>query len=127
MFRRIYYNKTTGNKILTYSFKEGNYNIPTFEQDKLTFDQFNGLNDDVIGVIEFTNGEYEQDFKESMENFRVNLDTVQLEFSYPDPNAPEEPQPYQLPLSKQVKELEVQLKQTNDDLAAFIDYQLGGM
>lgn len=30
----------------------------------------------------------------------MNVETKELEFSYPDPNAPEEPQPYQVSLSE---------------------------
>lgn len=68
-----------------------------------------------------------QEFAES-NGYRVNVETKTLEFSYPDPNAPEAPPVFQKPLSEQIKELENQQRQTNEDLSSLMDFVLtGGM
>lgn len=61
------------------------------------------LKRDTFDYIELEYGQYAQDFAEAS-SYRVNPETKELEFSYPDPNEPEEPQPYIKPLSESVIE-----------------------
>jgi hypothetical protein len=107
MFRRFYYDKLTGNYIKTYSFNGGVYTIPTVEQDIQSYTDLSERNVDTIGVVEFKNGEFEEDFMACGANIRMDLETNLIEFSYPNPNVPQPQEPvYQKPLSEQVKELQ---------------------
>jgi hypothetical protein len=132
MFLRAYYDKLTGNGLTWYSLISG-YRIPTFEEDYQAFRELSERNADTIGYIEFENGEYYQDFLQC-NGFRVDPQTLELEFSYPDPNqgptiVPQEPL-FQKPLTEQIRDLKQQLAQVNADFAAFMEYYFtsnGGM
>lgn len=100
--RRIYYDKLTGNVIIDTGEREGLVLTKTIEQEVTTFNELSIRNRDSFGVIELPYGAYKQDFVESRGNYRVNPETGSLEFSYPDPNNPEEPQPFSPPLSDEV-------------------------
>jgi hypothetical protein len=113
-FVRAYYDKLTGNGLLWYAFTNELYRIPTFEEDYQSFIDLSKRNADTIGWIDFENGEYYQDFMQS-NGFRVNPETKEIEFSYPDPNATEPQEPvYQKPLTEQIEELENKLKTPDD-------------
>lgn len=100
--RKIYYDIETGSVILTTGERQGSVNQRTVERDVQTYKELSERNRETFDCIELEIGQYAQDFSESRGNFRVNPETKELEFSYPDPNAPEEPQPYQPPLSEVV-------------------------
>jgi hypothetical protein len=105
MFIRAYYDKLTGNGLKWYALTSGVYRIPTFEEDYEAHIELSERNKDTIGYVEFTNGEYFQDFAQC-NGYRVNPETKQLEFSYPDPNATEPQEPvYVKPLTEQIEEL----------------------
>jgi hypothetical protein len=105
MFLRAYYDKLTGNGLTWYALTSGAYRIPTFEEDYQAIKELSERNADTIGYIEFENGEYYQDFAQC-NGYRVNPETLELEFSYPDPNATEPQEPvYQKPLTEQIEEL----------------------
>lgn len=102
--RRIFYDKTTGESIVQDGYSEGMV-IPTIEQVIATYTALSERNRDTFDVLELPFGAYSQDFAEC-NGYRVNVETKTLEFSYPDPNEPTLEQPYQAPLSEQVKNLE---------------------
>ena len=122
--RKIYYDKSTGNVILDTGEMMGAVIETTVDQDFETYQALKERVRDTVGVIQLEFGQYAQDFAEC-NGYRVNPETLELEFSYPDPNATE-PQElvYQKPLTEQVKELEQRqqiIQQALDDLL------LGGM
>jgi hypothetical protein len=105
--KRLYYDKTTGEIIFEVS--ERTYfedvTIPTIEQDILTFKILSERNRNTFDVLELPYGAYAQDFAEC-NGYRVNPQTLELEFSYPDPNATEPQDPvYVKPLTEQIEEL----------------------
>ena len=56
-------------------------------------------------MIQLEYGQYAQDFA-TCNGYRVNPDTLELEFSYPDPSQPEPQEPvYQKPLSEEITDL----------------------
>src|SRR5690606_21258918 len=57
---------------------------------------------ETVGMIHLAFGQYAQDFM-SCNGYRVNPDTGELEFSYPDPSEPEAPPVYRLPLSVEIE------------------------
>jgi hypothetical protein len=117
LYIRAYYDKLTGNGLKWYALISGVYRIPTFEEDYEAHIELSERNIDTIGYIEFTNGEYFQDFMQC-NGFRVDPETLELEFSYPDPNATEPQEPvYVKPLTEQISELEQQNAELLLDLA----------
>lgn len=111
--RRIYYDKEAGNPIVDTGERKGYVKNTTVEQDIKAYKALTERNRDTFDYIELEYGQYAQDFAES-NGYRVNPETKELEFSYPDPNEPEVEQPYQAPLSEQIEEL----KQENELLKA---------
>lgn len=103
--RRIYYDISTGNVIQDTGERHGSVVPTTIEQDILTYTALSERNRDTFDVLELDYGAYAQDFAEC-NGYRVNLETKTLEFSYPVPNEPGVEQPYQAPLTDQVKILE---------------------
>lgn len=110
--RRIYYEKTTGNIVFNTGERRNNVRETTIEEDFQFYQALKERVRETVGVIELEYGQYSQDFQEC-NGYRVNPETLELEFSYPDPNLPpEEQEPvYRKPLSEEVKDLEVRLAQ----------------
>lgn len=101
----IFYDKVTGEKIVDTG-EWSNVNIKkTVDQQITTYKELSERNRDTFDVLELDFGAYSQDFREC-NGYRVKVETKTLEFSYPDPNSPGTEQPYQAPLSEQVKNLE---------------------
>lgn len=123
--RRIYFDKDTGNVIVDVGERRGSVVPTTTEQDIKNYTALSERNRDSFDYIELEYGQYAQDFAEC-NGYRVNPETKELEFSYPDPNAPEEPKEpvYQAPLSEEVKKLETRITATEDALLAIM---MGGM
>lgn len=120
-YRRIYYDKTTGNEILVEA--RNGYFIPTtIDQDIANFKILSERNRNTFDVIELPYGAHAQDFAES-NGYRVNVETKELEFSYPDPNKPDTPQEFGPPLTKQIEELQLQNAELMMGIAEVVGYQ----
>ena len=125
--RRIYYDIATGNVILDTGERQGLVVATTVEQDIATYKALSERNSDTYDVLELEYGQYQQDFAES-NGYRVNTETLELEFTYPDPNEPEAPQEFRKPLSEEVEELKVAQSTTDSTLLDFMEtILLGGM
>lgn len=115
---RIYYEISSGNVILNTGERQGFVYETTVDDDYETFTVLKGRNRDTIGVIQLEYGQYAQDFRES-NGYRVNPETKELEFSYPDPGEqPPKPPVYQQPLTEQVAELKEAIADLTLTLAA---------
>ena len=114
--RKIFYDKVTGNNIIDTGEHEGSVVKKTIEQDIATYTALSERNRDSFDVLELEYGQYAQDFAEC-NGYRVNPETKELEFSYPDPNEPTAPPVYQKPLSEQIAELKAQ----NEALGLTVD------
>ena len=119
--RKIYFDKSTGNVIVDTGEMMGSVRETTQEEDFQTYKTLNERLPETVGVIYLQYGQYRQDFAEC-NGYRVNPETLELEFSYPDPNLPQEEQEpvYQKPLSEEVNDL----KQSIAELTIFLS---GGM
>lgn len=104
-YRRVYYDTITGETILTTMAVGQHSGVRTVGEDIVTFKPLSERNRSTFDVIELSFGDYQEDFAQAA-SWRVDVNTRQLLFSYPDPNAPTDPQPYQQPLSTRVAELE---------------------
>jgi len=116
--RRIYYEKSTGNVLFDTGERSGNVVPTTIDQDFESYVILAQYNRDAVGVIELEYGQYYDDFLRSSGNVRVNLETGELEFSYPDPSDPEPPAIYRPPLTEEVAELNEQIAALMIDSAA---------
>lgn len=122
--RRIYYDLTTGNIIVDTGERQGSVRPTTVEQDIAVYTVLSERNRDTFDYIELSFGQYAQDFAEC-NGYRINVDTKQIEFSYPDPNETEpSEQVYQAPLSEQIEDLK---QRTSDVEIMLTDIILGGM
>lgn len=102
--RKIFFEKTTGNVIVDTGEKIGFVEETTIDQDFETYEALKERVRETVGVIQLEYGQYAEDFMRC-NGYRVNPETQELEFSYPDPNATEPQEPfYQKPLSEQLEE-----------------------
>jgi hypothetical protein len=121
--RKIYYDKATGNVILDTGEMMGAVIETTVDQDFETYQVLKERIRDTVDVIQLEFGAYAEDFA-MCTGYRVNPETKQLEFSYPDPNEPEAPQVFRKPLTEEVEET----KQAIAELTLLLaQMQMGGM
>jgi len=104
--RKIYYCKVTGDVIVDTGERAGCVRETTTEEDFQAYKALSERNPETVGMIQLEYGQYSQDFMEC-NGYRVNPETQQIEFSYPDPNAPLDEQEivYRKPLSKEIEDL----------------------
>lgn len=121
--RKIYFDKSTGNVILDTGEKMGAVIETTIDQDFETYQALKERVRDTVGVIQLEYGQYADDFVQC-NGYRVNPETIELEFSYPDPNATEPQEPvYRKPLSEELDET----KQAVAELTLLLTTMNGGM
>jgi len=105
--RRIYYEKTTGNVILDTGERAGNVVETSIDDDFVSYYALSERVRETIGVLELEYEQHKQDFSECS-GYRVNIETKELEFSYPDPSEPEKQPVFGKPLTEQIANLELQ-------------------
>jgi hypothetical protein len=86
--RKIYYDKTTGNILVDTGERQGSVIPTTIEADTQAYTALSERKRETFDLIELPFGAYSQDFAEC-DGYRINPDTKEIEFSYPDPNQPE--------------------------------------
>jgi hypothetical protein len=109
--RRIYYEKSTGNVILDTEERSGNVRETTVDEDFENYVVLAQRVRETVGYIELEYGQYAEDFA-ACNGYRVNPETLEIEFSYPDPNDPEPTPVYRRPLTEET----AQLQKENIDL-----------
>ncbi|GIP56174.1 hypothetical protein [Paenibacillus vini] len=124
--RKIYYEKSTGFVIVDTRPRSGNVRETTQEEDFANYTALAERVPETVGVIQLEYGQYEEDFAEC-NGYRVNLDTLELEFSYPDPSNPEQPPAYQKPLTEQIAELRASDLDNKEAIASLLEMTLGGL
>jgi len=119
--KKIYFEIGTGNVILITEECSGSVQETTVDEDFANYVVLAERVPETVGHIQLDYGQYAQDFAEC-NGYRVNPETLALEFSYPDPNTPE-PQPvYRKSLTEENEELREQLAATNRDLQDIAEY-----
>lgn len=119
--RKIYYDKLTGDVIQDIGERSGSVVETTQEQDFEVYQILKERVPETVGVIQLDYNQYIEDFGQCT-GYRVNTETLELEFSYPDPNQEETGPPiFQKALSVQVDELKDEL--TNTQLALTDTYE----
>lgn len=102
--RRIYYDKTTGNVIVDTGEIAGFFRETTVEEDFMRYKDLAERVRETVGYLQLEYGQFAQDFAEC-DGYRVNPETLGIEFSYPNPSVPEEPPVYRKPLSAEIEEI----------------------
>lgn len=133
--RRIYFDVLNGNPLVDTGERQGGVVPTTPKEDALAYKE---LSERVIGTyayIELAFGQFSQDFREST-GYRINIDKIAdlpfeegykaIEFSYPDPNEPEEEQSYRAPLSAEVERLKQEDLNNKEAIAELYILSTGG-
>ncbi|MFJ7185821.1 hypothetical protein [Lysinibacillus xylanilyticus] len=98
---KLYYDKTTGEVILTIPEKNNFGAVETTkEQDFIMFDVLQARNPETIDFIQLEFGQYQSDFQ-TVRSWKVDLETEQIIFEYPV---------FSTPLTVQIE----QLRQENE-------------
>ncbi|WP_201264968.1 hypothetical protein [Brevibacillus reuszeri] len=112
--RRIYADKTSG-AVLADTGEPIVYSPlgrPSIESDFEAFYVLQGRDPESVIILELEPGQYAEDFAQA-DGYRVNPETLTLEFSYRDPNNPETPPVPTPPLTAQVAELKAETAALN--------------
>lgn len=122
---KIYFLKNSGEVIWAVSYEDNrSVNFDEDYEDSYILKQYNK---ERIGLLVLEDSQYAQDFDEC-NGYRVNPETKELEFSYPDPNEPGVPPVYQKPLSEEVEELKAAQAETDSTVLELMEtILLGGM
>ncbi|PAD31886.1 hypothetical protein [Paenibacillus sp. 7523-1] len=126
---KIYYDKETGIVIQEVGERSGGVVETTTEQDFTVYSALAERVPDTVGMIQFEYMEHEQDREEGGRITRIDLNTLEPLFTYPesvDPETPQEPRPA---LSKQVDEMQREngeLKQAVAELSLVLAAVMGG-
>ncbi|MDF1510832.1 TolA protein [Bacillus phage vB_Bacillus_1020A] len=98
---KIYYVKTSGEVIHQSRY---NFNLePNFDEDYESFKSLNSRTKESIALLVLRDGEYAQSFQEGT-LFKVDPETQELTFEYPNPENPEEPIIPNKPFEEQLAE-----------------------
>ncbi|MCM3040719.1 hypothetical protein M3201_13530 [Paenibacillus motobuensis] len=90
--KKIYFEKATGNVIVDTGERSGFVRETTQEEDFAAYQALAERVPDTVGCLQLEYGQYSQDFAEC-NGYRVNPETLELEFSYPDPGETEPTEP----------------------------------
>ncbi|MFE9279340.1 hypothetical protein ACPC37_34830 [Streptomyces griseoincarnatus] len=103
---KFYFDKITGVIIQHVWEASGEWIIETSkEKDFTDYPSLSERNPDTVGVLKLEYGKYSSEDFISARDYRINPDSLELEFSYTDPNDPETPPVYRKPLTEEVDEL----------------------
>lgn len=127
--RKIYWDKATGNVLVDTGERSGSVRETTQEEDFAAYQALAERVPDTVGCLQLEYGQYARDFADC-NGYRVNPDTLELEFSYPGPGETESTEPvYRKPLSVEVDELkasDIENKQAIAELTMMIAAPVGG-
>ena len=123
--RKIYFDKLTGNPLVNTGEHYGNVLETTTEQDFEIYTALSERNPETVGLLELEYGQYADEFTQAS-GYRVNPETGTLEFSYPDPNAPEDPPVFVAPLTEQVAQLQAADLDNKEAIASLFEMVLMG-
>lgn len=102
---RIYYEKTSGNVIQEIGQRSGDVIETTQEEDFASYAALKERDPESLGVLHLDYDAYSSDRAIGGVVTRINLESMEPLFTYPDPSNPETPQEPRPALSKQVEQL----------------------
>lgn len=120
--RYIFYDTSTGEVIVEESRNRASI-MPTIERVIAIYPKLHDRDPSTYDVLILDYNDFLQDFIDCS-GYRVNLTTKQLDFKYPDPDNPDDPQAFQRPLTEQVDGLKSQIFDLDTRLMMV---EMGGM
>ncbi|WP_405131823.1 hypothetical protein MHB43_09310 [Paenibacillus sp. FSL H8-0317] len=102
---KVYYDKETGNVIQEIGQRSGEVVETTLDQDFASYITLAERVPDTVGVEQFEYDQFKSDYDAGGVIIRIDLETLEPLFVYPDPADPEAPQELRPALSKQVDQL----------------------
>lgn len=102
---KIYYDKETGNVIQEIGQRSGDVVETSTEHEFAVYAALAERVPDSVGMIQLVYGAFDADRAEGGMITRIDLETLEPLFTYPDPIDPETPQEPRPALSKQVDQL----------------------
>lgn len=120
--RMIFYDKGTGQVLITTPSQQGTNVYDNPEDLVAMYPDLRDRDRNTFDVIQLDYGQYDRDFEQAS-NWQVNLDNKTLEFIYPDPNNPEDPQGFRKALTEEIEELkraDIENKQAIAELTMMI-------
>lgn|GEM_PF-3519268 len=104
---RLYYSKLNGEILVNTGDRIAmdDYQVPSADDDFTAFSKLSERNRETVDFIDFEYGAYTSDYTEGGVICRIDLETLEPLFTYPDPNDPETLQEPRPALSKQVDQL----------------------
>ncbi|WFB60589.1 hypothetical protein [Paenibacillus sp. BR1-192] len=102
--RMIFYDKGTGQVLVTAPSQEGSYVYENPEDLIPLYPELKDRDRSSFDIIQLEYGQYDEDFSRATK-WEVDRSTLSLVFRYHDPNNPEVPQPLRKPLTEEVDEL----------------------
>lgn len=102
---KVYYDKDTGNVIQEIGERSGGVMGTSRAEDFKTYAALAERVPDTVGMVQFEFGVHEADYQAGGIITRIDLETMEPLFTYPDPVDPETPQEPRPALSKQVNQL----------------------
>lgn len=102
---KIYYDKATGNVIQEIGERSGDVVETSIEEDFEAYASLAERVTDTVDMVQFIFGVHEADYLAGGVITRIDLETAEPLFTYPDPTEPETPQEPRPALSKQVETL----------------------
>ena len=122
---KIYYDKVTGEVILITEERYGSVVETSREHDFKIYAPLVKRDLDSVEMLQIEFGAYASDYAEGGSIMRIDLDTLEPLFTYPDPTDPETPQESSPALSKQIEDLaqeNVLLRAQNSALSERADF-----
>ncbi|WP_336761718.1 hypothetical protein [Paenibacillus sp. USHLN196] len=122
---KIYYENSTGQVIWIIGERGGDVIETTREHDFEVYVSLSERVPETVGLLQLDYGDYEADYDEGGVITRIDLDTMEPLFTYPDPVDPETPQEPRPALSKEVESLKLADIENKEAIAALYEMQLG--
>ncbi|MHA7580387.1 hypothetical protein ACX12E_08310 [Paenibacillus vandeheii] len=126
---RIYYDKDTGIVIQEVGERSGNVVVTTIEQDFASYVSLAERVPETVGIIQFDYEDHKSDREAGGIITRIDLETNEALFIYPNPSDPETPEEPRPSLSKQVDMMQQdsgELKQAVAELSLVLAAVMGG-
>ncbi|MDQ0168783.1 hypothetical protein [Paenibacillus tundrae] len=110
---RVYYDTATGTVIQMVGQRSGDVIETTQEEDFATFINLAERMPDTVGMVQFEYDQFKSDYEAGGVITRIDLETGEPLFTYPDPSNPELPHEPRPALSTQVSALETETAALN--------------
>jgi hypothetical protein len=123
--RKVYYEKASGNVIWVTDQRMGLVVETTVEQDFAFYSALAGRVPETVGLLQLEFDDYAADYDAGGQINRIDLETMEPLFTYPDPTDPETPQEPRPALSKEIEALKTADVENKEAIAILYEMQLG--